>query len=99
MSILNGLTYFDFYITVQQSQDSSVSCDVMCEFKDIKPISRLNVINTGNISITIDPYGSINCTVNHTFDGYSTVNSTHEPSITSNKTTGGCLPYLSLRCL
>ncbi|CAK6959058.1 uncharacterized protein LOC121906430 isoform X3 [Scomber scombrus] len=85
-------------ITVQQSEDSSVSCDVMCdmEFKNIKPNSRLNVeTDTGTISVTVVTYGSLHCTVKTTIN--STFNSTHEPSITSNKTIGGCFTVSLLK--
>lgn len=100
MSILNDLTHncffvlFCFDITVQQSEDSSVSCDMMCdmEFKNIKPNGRFNVETD-----TVDPCGSLNCSVKQIFDGYSTVNSTHEPSINLNKTTGGCFTVSLLK--
>ncbi|XP_044216228.1 uncharacterized protein LOC122988133 isoform X1 [Thunnus albacares] len=78
-------------ITVQHSEDSSVSCVVMCdmEFKDIKPNSTSNVkTGTVTISVLVDPNGFLNCNAKQMLDGYSTVNSTHEPSIASNKTTG-----------
>ncbi|XP_044062871.1 uncharacterized protein LOC122881140 [Siniperca chuatsi] len=77
-------------ITVHHSEDSSVSCAVMCdeEFSNIKPNSISNVeTGTWTISVLVDPYGSLNCSVNRMFDGYSTVNSTHGPSNALNKTT------------
>ncbi|XP_037639922.1 uncharacterized protein LOC119496590 [Sebastes umbrosus] len=77
-------------ITVHDSEDSPVSCVVMCdeEFSNIKPNSTLNVeTGTRTISVLVAPNGSLNCSAKQMFDGYSTVNSTHRPSNASNKTT------------
>ncbi|XP_044216229.1 uncharacterized protein LOC122988133 isoform X2 [Thunnus albacares] len=43
---------------------------------------------TINLCVITDPNGFLNCNAKQMLDGYSTVNSTHEPSIASNKTTG-----------
>ncbi|XP_034730754.1 uncharacterized protein LOC117946602 isoform X1 [Etheostoma cragini] len=79
-------------ITVHHSDDTSVSCTVMCdmEFSKIKPKSTLNVeTGTRTISVFVDTNG-INCSAKQMSDGCSSVNSTHGPSNALNKTTGGC---------
>ncbi|XP_019122738.2 uncharacterized protein LOC104919560 [Larimichthys crocea] len=74
--------------TVHHSENSDVSCAMMCdeEFRNIKPNSPSNV-ETNRRQVHVDRYGFLNCTTKQMFDGYSPVNSTHEPSVTSNKTT------------
>ncbi|XP_045900343.1 uncharacterized protein LOC123967965 [Micropterus dolomieu] len=90
-------------IIVHNSEDSSVSCAVICdlEFSNIAANSTSNV-ETGTMtkSVFVDPYGSLNCSAKQMFEGYSTVQySTHGPSNALNKTTGGCfavsLEYMS----
>ncbi|XP_034730755.1 uncharacterized protein LOC117946602 isoform X2 [Etheostoma cragini] len=76
-------------ITVHHSDDTSVSCTVMCdmEFSKIKPKSTLNVeTGTRTISVFVDTNG-INCSAKQMSDGCSSVNSTHGPSNALNKTT------------
>ncbi|KAL7394222.1 hypothetical protein ABVT39_022520 [Epinephelus coioides] len=78
-------------ITVDDSEDSSVSCAVMCdtEFSNITRNNALNVeIGTRTISVFVDPHGSLNCTVKQMFKGHSAVNTTHGPSDTLHSTTG-----------
>lgn len=98
MSTLNAVTWYNILykiyiccLTVHHSENSDVSCAVMCdeEFRNIKPNSPSNV-ETNRRQVRVDRYGFLNCTTKQMFDGYSPVNSTHEPSVTSNKTTGGC---------
>ncbi|XP_029307998.1 uncharacterized protein LOC115021605 [Cottoperca gobio] len=77
-------------ITVHHSEDSSVSCDVMCdmEFSYVKPNSTLKVeTGAGTTSVLVHPNVSLNCSAKQMFDGHSTVNSTHGPSNALNKTT------------
>ncbi|KAM7383175.1 hypothetical protein PAMP_002848 [Pampus punctatissimus] len=77
-------------ITVEHSEDASVSCAVICgEFNNIKPNSTSYMeTDTRTVSVSVEPYGSLNCSAKQMFDGYGSVNnSTHEP-IVSNKTTG-----------
>ncbi|XP_041797695.1 uncharacterized protein LOC121609947 isoform X2 [Chelmon rostratus] len=64
-------------VTVNHSEDSSVSCAVMCdmEFNNIKPASTSNVTDTR--TVLRDPYGFLNCSTRQMFDGCSTVKSTH----------------------
>ncbi|XP_038566849.1 uncharacterized protein LOC119897308 isoform X3 [Micropterus salmoides] len=78
-------------IIVHNSEDSSVSCAVICnlEFSNIAANSTSNV-ETGTMtkSVFVDPYGSLNCSAKQMFEGYSTVQySTHGPSNAVNKTT------------
>ncbi|XP_039663203.1 uncharacterized protein LOC120563141 isoform X1 [Perca fluviatilis] len=76
-------------ITVHHSDDSFVSCTVMCdmEFSNIKPNSTLYVeTGTRTISVLVDTNG-INCSAKQMSDGCSSGNSTHGPSNTLNITT------------
>ncbi|AWO96279.1 Hypothetical protein SMAX5B_012026 [Scophthalmus maximus] len=77
-------------MTVHQSGDSSVSCDVICdlEFSRIKSYLKSNEgTGTTTISVGVDPKGSLNCSPKQIHDVYSKVNGTHKPSNASNKTT------------
>lgn len=97
MSKLNVLItknlFFFWRITVHHSENSSISCAVMCDmkFSIITPNSTSNVkAGTWAISVLVDAFGSLHCSAKQMFDGYSTVNSTHGPSNALSKTTGGC---------
>lgn len=75
---------------IVHSEESPVSCDMLCDmdFSDIKPNNAFNV-KTETRTVTVDQYGSLNCSTKRVFDGNLTVRSTQGPFNALTTTTGG----------
>ncbi|XP_036928924.1 uncharacterized protein LOC119005429 isoform X2 [Acanthopagrus latus] len=70
------------------SEESPVSCDMLCDmdFSDIKPNDASNV-KTETRTVTVDQYGSLNCSTKQVFDRSHSVHSTQRPLKALNTTT------------
>lgn len=79
---------------IVHSEESPVSCDMLCDmdFSDIKPNDASNV-KTETRTVTVDQYGSLNCSTKQVFDRSHSVHSTQRPLKALNTTTGGWIRH------